>query len=207
MSNHISEHRNRAWATILRAIFEQQTILMEQYRVVEQLPAPPLPLHTPAAQRILKDFGWRTVEELGAAFHALLTQVRTANAPIPMAAFNELADAMHFFVEMMVFAGISADQCSRIGFPAEPPEGITNSMDELFWRPVFSLTLTMHELKCKPWKPTPVATNEGVFRQKLILAFDDFIGLWVALGASPADIDRHYFRKHRLNQTNLAERS
>jgi hypothetical protein len=206
MTNQISEHRDRAWTTILRAIFEQQSILMKQYKEIEQLPAPPLPLHTPAAQRVLKDFAWRTVEEIGEAFHALMSMTAYSRAMVPVEAFDELADALHFFVESLIFAGITADQCSAMGFPAEPPEGISNSTDELFWRSVYSLIMATHELKCKPWKQTLVPTNEGLFRQKMVHSFEDFIAIWVELGASPADIDRHYFKKHRVNQTRITEK-
>lgn len=194
----ITEHRDRAWKLILRAIFEQQATLMAQLKEVEQLPAPPLPLHTPGAQRVLKDFAWRTTEELGGAFHSLISGTRFANAPVPIETFNELADALHFFVEMLIFAGVGADQCSAIGFPGEPPEGIDHSTDELFWRAVYSLILATGELKCKPWRPAPTPTNEGAFREKLIRAFDDFMIVWATLGATPADVDRHYFRRHRL---------
>ena len=206
MSNEITSHRNRTWATVLRAIFEQQRQLMQQYKEIEQLPSPPLPVHTPRAQVVLKDFAWRTTEELCQAFHALVTSVRTTNAPQPPETFNELADALHFFVELLIFAGVSADQCSGMGYPAEPPSGVVSSTEELFWRAQYTLGMAMFELKCKPWKQTPVATNEGAFRGKLLVAFDAFIAIWASLGATPADVDRHYFRKHRLNQARIAEK-
>jgi hypothetical protein len=200
--NEIIEHRNRAWTTILRAIFEQQRLLMQQYKEIEQLPAAPLPLHTPRSQVVLKDFAWRTTEELCEAYNALVSQVRQADEPHPIEAFTELADALHFFVELMIFAGVTADQCSGMGYPSARVPVI----EELYWRTHYQLGMAMHELKCKPWKQTPVATNEGAFRSRLLIAFEAFIALWSVLGATPADVDRHYFRKHRTNQTRIAEK-
>ena len=107
--------------TTVEAIFELQKQLIDGYVAIEKLPRYPIDIHDPVSQVILKDFSARVVEELGEAYESLevlmqyMSTVKDGwNPPeidpekVLPALYNfneEMADAIHFMVELMVYSG------------------------------------------------------------------------------------------------------
>ena len=103
----------------LEAIFARQRELMEKYHVIEakngllQTEDVPVDLDDRFGQARIKDLTWRVVEELGEACNCLKqrpwkqSQVVTDQDHF----YEELADAFHFFIELLLTVGIDADGC------------------------------------------------------------------------------------------------
>jgi hypothetical protein len=186
---------------MLAVLFQRQQELMDAFREIEQLPAAPLPIHTGHGQRILKDFAWRTTEELTEAFHALMRT--TDDIEAKMHAGDELADALHFLIELFIFAGITPGSVlTRMSiFPASRYNGHVDSerLSHLFWRVAFELGIAMNFLKNRPWKRKPQPTDEGRFRLALLEVFISLMTLWAELGYSETDMYKFYMNKRSEN--------
>lgn len=182
------------WPLILSDLFSAQEKLMKKFKEIEQLPDPPLPLHAQKAQRIMKDFAWRVTEELCESFYAWSLsddrEVCRSNA------LEELSDATHFMIELMIFAGITASQfVSR--FPMFPTQSTSISPGK-HWAVVCRLGSAMNCLKNRPWKASIVPTDEEQVRVFLMLTFNALTQLWAEAGCSQSDVHFQYFRKHAI---------
>lgn len=195
------------WPSALRAIFERQRELMVRYKEIEQLPDPPVPLHHHSGQRVLKDFAWRTVEELAESWEAYLKHSDPDVGRIHQT--EELADGLHFLVELLIFAGVTVEQCleSVANYPTvndflSPPWGESGSpsLQEAYWRATMELGVAMNFLRNKPWKTSQVPTDEGRFRAQLRVAFAAHVDLWAWCGFGPEVMFDFYFRKSEVNR-------
>ena len=181
---------------VMRAIFLKQAELMTKYKEIEQLPAAPVSLHTASGQRIIKDFAWRTVEELTESAEAW--EKHGEDAAISRDhALEELADAVHFFVELCIFAGLTPDQCAGpiIELVWTDDLAVVNA----YWTFVKKLGIAMNFLRNKAWKQSQVPTDERRFRLALIEASDALMGIWGALRCSKDDLYTFYMKKHAVN--------
>lgn len=103
---------------LLTDIFKRQRELLEKYRDIEGLPELPVDIDTKEGQRILKDFKWRVVEELGEAANCLKnkpwkqTHVLTDREHY----YEELIDAFHFFIELFLVLGLSPEEVWTLYF-------------------------------------------------------------------------------------------
>ena len=100
------------------AVFERQAELMHTYHVIEdrnnllQTYDVPVDLHDKMGQARLKDFAWRITEELGEAMNCLKnkpwkqTQMSTDVEHYQ----EEVADALHFFIELCILSGLGPDE-------------------------------------------------------------------------------------------------
>lgn len=195
------------WPEHLRAVFARQEELMARYKDIEKLPAAPLALHTTHHQKIMKDFAWRTTEELTEAFEAWSNESDRTFAK--ERGLEEMADALHFLVEMLIFAGITPEQVLKHQpeFPVPDPLDCRNDYTKIvtsFWGATYWLGLAMHELKNKPWKQAPVPISELDCRYLLIMAFKAQLDLWAAFGQGADEMHAHYFKKAAVNATRQA---
>lgn len=110
---------------LLRALFNRQRELMRKYHEIEKTnigfipfgmnPEDPhatgLDIQTGPAQQRLKDFFWRITEELGEAANTLKNKPwKTTHMITDEVHFREeLIDALHFFIEMMILAGFNEE--------------------------------------------------------------------------------------------------
>lgn len=100
---------------VISQIFDGQLSLVDHYIKIEDLPPYPLDTTTKKNQKLLKEFIGRGIEELAEAHEAykIFFYRISSNAPeesILEAGHNfceELSDALHFFTETLIFAGIS----------------------------------------------------------------------------------------------------
>lgn len=107
----------------LETIFDLQKTLLEGYIKIEKLPSYPINIHVKDSQLLIKDFIARVVEELSEAFESYekLCDIYLSDEPLSakpildekvmplLNNFNEeLADALHFFVELLIYCNIDA---------------------------------------------------------------------------------------------------
>jgi hypothetical protein len=183
------------WPAILASIFMRQMELMTKYKEIEQLPDPPVPLHHSRGQRILKDFAWRTTEELCESWEAFMKHgvADTAHRD------EEMADALHFLVELLIFAGVTSAQCAE-ELPVYPMLRAEEFPAYSYWAATAQLGIAMNFLRNKPWKQSQVPTDERRFRAQLMVAFTTHCRLWADLGLSQDDMYNLYFRKSEVNK-------
>lgn len=185
------------WAEILRMIFTRQGELIEKYREIEQLPAPPISLHHASGQRILKDFAWRTTEELTESYEA---RIKHSDEEVAREhALEEMADALHFLVELLIYAGITADMVLSSGMMTWPDIEKAKST-AWFWNATYQLGIAMNFLRNKAWKQAQVPTDEARFRVALQSAFHAHVELWASEGLTQEDMFNFYFRKSEVNK-------
>jgi hypothetical protein len=203
----MSDHRTDFFE-VLDSIFTKQRSLIERYRMMESLPEPPISLHTRHGQAVLKDFAWRVTEELAEAFDRLMGQ---GDADIQMhECKEELADANHFFVELLIFAGVTPGMVTRItgddGWPKHrAPGGLDfEQLEAKFWLVTWKLGCAMNLLRNRPWKRTNEPTDEGKFRHYIIHAYTEFCTLWGELGGTLPSFYDYYFAKHNINKERIS---
>ena len=99
---------------MLTAIFNGQRKLMEKYHHIEksvgllQTEDVPVNLHSHKGQARLKDFAWRITEEIGEAMSCLKNKPwkQTQMETDVIHYYEELSDALHFFIELCILSGI-----------------------------------------------------------------------------------------------------
>lgn len=188
-----------SWPTALAAIFARQRELMNKYKEIEGLPDPPLSVHHAHGQRILKDFAWRCTEELTESAEAFLKHRTDGERDHGI---EELADALHFLVELLIFAGVTSSQCMEMmpGFPENLRAYGEQEEMLAYWEAVYELGVAMNFLRNKPWKQSQVPTDERRFRAQLLQAFKRHIELWAAFGLGWQEMHSFYFRKSEVNR-------
>lgn len=206
----------------LSLMFERQHGLAIKYLPIEkengllQTEAFPVNLDDRKGQARLKDFAWRTLEELYEATDALVQHPDN-----PEHFLEEVIDSIHFFIEMNLLCGITPEQIREY---YSIPEGVdsfeylekvsntveTFSAEEIKKIPeVFLIHVTigqcignaMNRLKNKPWKQTHMVTDKEAFYNCLMPAW---IGYFRVLshkyGLSADDIFTLYFKKSEVNK-------
>lgn len=112
----------------LEEIYEMQKGLLEGYIGIEGLPKYPVDINTKASQTLLKDFTSRVIEELSEGYESfqLVSECfeknqlkiiqEDGNIPEYVEVLNHLqnaneenADAMHFFIELLIYANIQPE--------------------------------------------------------------------------------------------------
>lgn len=108
----------------LETLFEMQNILLAKYLPIEKkagflhIDGVPVDIDDPAGQDRMKETTWRIVEELGEAMNCLKNKP-WKQTPMPTDQqhfYEELADALHFMLELFIEAGLDADKLFRLYF-------------------------------------------------------------------------------------------
>jgi len=181
----------------LKAIFDKQKELAIKYHPIEeksgllQTTDFPVDLNDPAGQARLKDLAWRTIEELGEAFECINDGDEHFE--------EELIDGLHFFVELLLSAGIDHKPFTTLESLHEAVMA-PFSFSDAAWMFTSELGLCMNCLKNKPWKQTHMETDVVYLRTKLIGAFIHFVAMLKTAGLSADDIYSYYFKKNKVNQ-------
>jgi hypothetical protein len=196
---------------LLRGIFELQTELMEDYKKIEGWEVEfPVNLNSKKAQLLVKDVISRGVEELAEAYEAMeLGQDDNF--------LEELGDALHFFVEVFILAGLTVGDF-RVFLSSLNPEAFSfdkpgqllklieqrgihpGSLARASWTVTYRVNLSRNALRNKPWKQTELMYNREVFEENLFLGFLDFLELFVHKAEGANQVYAIYFLKNKINK-------
>ncbi|MFA5543621.1 MAG: dUTP diphosphatase [Bacilli bacterium] len=213
---------------MLVAIFRKQQKLMEKYHHIEKeyrlTNDCPVNLHDAKGQLLIKDFAWRITEELSEAFDALKEEIWAkidSGPPEPgeiqyeelsnrmVHAQEEIADALHFLVEMSILSNIQpGDIVGSIEgdgldflFSLYNQKHLRRRNPALVWADFqVSLGMVCHTLKNKPWKQTQMMTDIKEYRGRLIETFRLFIPIAMSFEMNAEQLYSLYFRKNKVNQ-------
>jgi hypothetical protein len=209
---------------MLRAIFVRQREHMEKYEEIEaasgllQTRDIPVDLNDPAGQARLKDFAWRVTEELAEALEAYDGDDEEPNIEH---AQEEIADALHFLVEMTILADIKSqdiedflESCLPLGGDCIENLGIVESYWEVSEDLKDDVEMTAEVtdfitrlgcacncLKNKPWKQTHMLTDMPKFRKMMFYTWECFICIAVQFSiGSLEQMFELYFQKSQVNE-------
>lgn len=180
-------------------IWKLQLELVKKYQKIENLPSYPLNLDLKDNQELMKDFLARVTEELAEAYEAL------EKADIDNAK-EEMADALHFIMEALIFATTQ----ERVEFAYGKIGETTLFKDmaigyyhdnviEWFWETTYYLNLARNNLRNKRWKQTQVLAQKTLFFKNLISALHSLINGFHLWNMEEADIFEIYYKKNRIN--------
>lgn len=207
-------------------IFDRQRELMHVYEGIEAenglllSDSVPVDLDHRFGQARLKDFAWRFTEELGEAA-STLDEKGMYHADTR----EEVIDAFHFLVELMILAGATPELlvrgcCEKEGismeetfgdlldmwyFAAAPRKMSTRHVtfedirDGMF-NSIQKLAGAMHCLKQRPWKKERLPTDVDKFRDGLVDTFFYFGCLLQTMGLTTRDTFQIYFAKSEVNK-------
>jgi len=191
---------------IWKEIFDNQKRLAEKYKVIENmgdlLKKTDTNVDTAFGQKWLKDFAWRTTEEITEAMEAKLEYDRLMATSDPanlcedlmVHYLEELIDALHFITELAIIAGYDHTIVK---------EEIVNWYKDFRFgqfETVYYLGLMCNCLKNKPWKQTQMLTDRNKFRNYLKKAYHTLIVTLYNSNLNNEDIYKLYFRKMSVNQ-------
>jgi hypothetical protein len=108
---------------LLKLIFQKQKELAEKYHDIEsknegrEVPRiGNLDINSYAGQRRLKDFAWRITEEIAECMLSLKLRAWKQTPQITDVDHyqEELIDALHFFVELLLLSGLDAEMTAKL---------------------------------------------------------------------------------------------
>lgn len=188
----------------LEQIFQRQHELMEKYGPIEErngvgravAQGADFDLDDPRWQYLLKDFAWRTTEEIGEALDAWSCREFDH-------AREEVADGLHFLVELLLITGMDPDD---LCFESDDRDRLEDLWPENFFTQeictakfVEKLGMAMCCLKNRPWKQTQFSTDREEFKRRLIGAFRSYLSLAASFGLDSQSLYEMYFKKSRVN--------
>lgn len=199
----------------LKEIFERQMILAKKYTDIEKmgnlLETTNINIDTKEGQLWIKEFAWRITEELTEAIQPLEENESLTDDHI-LHYFEELADALHFFVEMAIISGYSSEDFYELFDNGIEIYGIDMiEKDEIgprklegirlnHWKVVYELGLMCNTLKNKRWKQTQLLTDHEQFSQYIKRAFEKLILCFIRAGCDIENIYNFYFKKSEVNR-------
>lgn len=191
----------------LHAIFDRQRELMVKYHDIElasglmQTEDVPVNIHDARGQARLKDFAWRFMEEIGEALDSALIHEDEVHTK------EELADALHFFVEMCILSGMGpndlmvADADFQELWDWAIWEGENQTSIDPLYGVVMHMGMACNTLKNKPWKQSQILTDETRFRVEMGEALYAFLLVCKRYGIEDVgELYNLYFRKSQVNQ-------
>ncbi len=192
---------------MLELIFQKQEELMDKYHEIEVkqevgyglLQGQEFDINNIRSQELIKNFAWRVIEELTEA-----TECKSGSNHF----FEELADALHFLVELCIIINITPEELIEnhpMGKAIHPVDKLIKLCSVKYrdfspYAVVQWMGLAMNCLKQKPWKQTHVLTDEKKFRRYVIHCFHSLLTFWVCSGSNAFQMYRYYFKKNKVNQ-------
>lgn len=206
---------------MLQDIWERQWLLIEKYHPIEKKNGlllsedMPLNLHDRMAQARIKDMAWRVTEEMAEATGAL-----EDHPDLTDHFHEELSDALHFLVELLISVNIGPAQFTPCGITGDRligcyaenvfdnaaktvysfTVGDKNEIWKASWQVIHELGQAMNCLKNKPWKQSHMLTDVNKFGTFMIRTFGAFLRLCAVAGMNERDIHDMYTRKNKVNQ-------
>jgi hypothetical protein len=199
----------------LRLMWDKQKELVDHYTKIESLPQYPINLDTKDSQNLMKDFVSRVVEELAESYEARLQGFEEGS-------LEEVADAFHFILEVMVFTEPNLDKWLSLegvipGGPNQPlkylVDGAPNYLYDIlrgpiephpiinwFWGVTYFLNIARNNLRNKPWKQTQILAQKADFQRNVWKAFVVLVKGVQFYGMTYNDIVEQYLKKNEVNQ-------
>lgn len=189
---------NKVKGDKLQIIFKKQDELRKKYGI------PILDLDLPQDQHLAREFAWNVVEETGEAFDVFATTKDREHL------IDELADALSFFVELLIMCGFDAESAS----PDDQMNWVLKDALEEWFRKadekslglyvshsdfVVALSLAINNLKNRKWRKTNLKTNRTDFKRMMYETIVKFFGFVSELGIDPETLFDGYLRKHKVN--------
>ena len=189
---------------VLKAIFERQEELMMNYKGIylnngfqHLVMQHPVDLHSAKGQSIIKHYYACTIEELAEAQEAF----DDGNI---IHGLEEIIDALHFFVEASIYAGIDAYEKDKDGLDnfdwVEKQSLEKRGFSYNFYNFTKYFGIAMNCLKQKPWKQNHILTDVNKFRAEMTKAWLSFTKLLLDLDLTKQDVLSFYFKKSEVNK-------
>lgn len=192
---------------IWKEIFNKQWELALKYSEIEEmgnlLQTLETNIDTAFGQAFIKDFAWRTTEELAEATEAYQSiktddldvyylEEHFAETEHSMHYLEELIDALHFLTELTLIAGFNYEIVKAYESPSKGPSTP--------WDIVYNLGLMCNCLKNKPWKQTQMLTDRVKFEQYLKISWAHLVRILFQNNLTTKDIYNLYFKKQEVNK-------
>lgn len=116
---------------------------------------------------------------------------------IELHAIEELADALHFFLEMLIYMGIKPERLKNWY-----KEYIYNdiSVDKAYLMAFYRIGMVGNTLHNKPWKTSEVKTDIVKLSENVKQLFYALLDVFRSRGANDEMIYDRYCRKNKVNQ-------
>ncbi len=196
--NDITDIPKVAPENYLKEIFFKQEGLLEKYQSIEGIPGYPFDIDSAESQVWIKDFLWRTVEEMMEAMEAHY------NADLPHT-IEEVSDALHFIVEAMILAGIAPQEWDLETIVVTKQESIEqarerNDFHAACLQVCYYAGITGNTLKNKRWKQSQIQTDTHKFQLYIRETLECVLHAFTVLGCTSEEIFVYYFKKSEVNK-------
>lgn len=192
----------------LDQIFEKQTNLIIKYKEIEGMPDYPFHVDTPEGQKWFKDFLWRVSEEVAESYEAVIDlESGTEDHVVQEIHKNEeLIDALHFLVELLILTGRDATWAREAlkTYHFKGLEGL--SVQEAYLNIHYWLGMVGNTLKMKPWKQDPVLTNQELFDENLAKSLAALFDTLEVNGLDEEAVYDLYQKKNAVNKFRIASK-
>lgn len=190
----------------LDLIFMRQHALMEKYIPIEvkndlcHTQDCPVDINDRYGQARLKDFFWRTTEELTEACEANRIHPELKNHVL-----EELADALHFLVEANLLAGFTAEDYA---YPNCHGDKLVNQcmvaddceLELGSFEIMYLLGAASNCLKNRPWKQNHQLVDVTKFKNLLSQALPRLIDVLIGQGLTADGVFHIYWKKSEVNK-------
>lgn len=176
----------------LPAIFNRQKELMKKYKEIEGMPDWPFDLDSAEHQIWIKDFLWRVVEEIAESYEAHEKKDKLHRA-------EELADALHFMVELMIVTNIEPKSWNLNSYLYGGRGIAVGFTIQTYFKVCYLAGLVGNTLKNKKWKQTQMSTDIKKFSTLLNEMFLALLNCFFSTGQWDKEIYELYFKKSEVN--------
>lgn len=140
----------------LTEMYRLQKVLLDSYIKIEGLPQYPVNVNLKVSQSLIKDFVGRVIEELGEGYESydeLMEMFSKGDSRSSMMPFlqnfnEECADALHFWLELLIYSGIEEEDIRKY-CEAEPED---DTLDLLLRRGAQMAKAVLGKVYCPGYK-------------------------------------------------------
>ncbi len=199
------EQTDNYWLTM----FKRQMELLEKYHPIELKVMKIDSLYgnlswssidNQLVQLRIKEYLWRICEEIGESYECIQVSSEEDDVDI-VHQMEELADALHFYIELLILLGITEDQIKSL-------EILTTDYNkyklwdqyEFYLNAFTALAKVGNCLKNKPWKQTQIRTDRVYLESKLEEFLQWLIFIFFSNGLKIEDIYNMYMKKSMVNK-------
>lgn len=197
-------------------MYDRQYNVYLKYKEIEKMPQNFGSVQTRETQKWVKDFINRVNEEVAESYESIRDpntqvlvdkEVKKEDGTTEVVTYDihrseELADALHFYLEMLIIIGKTPEWLIR-AFEEYTQRGRRVYVDDIilnYWEVSYQLGMLGNCLKLKPWKQDEVLTDLDKVDHQLKEIFFALLDVFAANGNDYNDIYDLYTRKNKVNQ-------